>query len=132
MNISRASQRKARPLFNFLRPTPAQPQLTLAEVMAKVTSGEVLLVDVRERAELQASGTAKGAVHIPVSLIAMKADPKGPDFDKRFAGKAVAVFCASGGRSGVAAQALKRLGYDAVNLGGFGTWVQAGGPVTRV
>jgi molecular chaperone IbpA len=40
---------------------------------------------VREKAELHASGTAKGALHIPVSLIAMKADPKGPDFDKRFA-----------------------------------------------
>ena len=119
-------------MFNFLRSAPAQPQMTLKNVMDKVASGEILLVDVRERAELQASGTAKGAIHIPVSLIAMKADPKGPDFDKRFKDKTVAVFCASGGRSGMAAQALQRLGYTAMNLGGFSNWVQAGGPVIRV
>lgn len=118
-------------MFNFLRSTPAKPQMTLQDVVAAVASGEVLLVDVRERPELLASGTAKGAIHIPVSLIAMKADPKGPDFDKRFTDKTVAVFCASGGRSGMAVQALQRLGYQAVNLGGFGAWVQAGGPVTR-
>ncbi len=119
-------------MFNFLRSAPSQPQMTLKDVMAKVASGDIVLVDVREKAELLASGTAKGAIHIPVSLIAMKADPKGPDFDKRFKDKTVAVFCASGGRSGMAVQALQRLGYPAVNLGGFGAWVQAGGPVTRV
>jgi rhodanese-related sulfurtransferase len=119
-------------MFNFLRSTPAKPQMSLKDVMAKVAAGEVLLIDVRERAELQASGTAKGSIHIPVSLIAMKADPKGPDFDKRFKGKTLAVFCASGARSGMAMQALQRLGYEAINLGGFGAWVQAGGPVIRI
>ncbi len=119
-------------MFNFLRSAPAQPKLTVAEVATQVASGAVLLVDVREKAELQASGTAKGAIHIPVSLIAMKADPKGPDFDKRFEGKTIAVFCASGGRSGMAAQALEKLGYSAQNLGGFGNWVQGGGAVVRV
>lgn len=119
-------------MFKFLRSEPAKPQMTLKDVMAKVASGDILLVDVRERAELVASGTAKGAIHVPVSLIAMKADAKGPDFDKRFADKTVAVFCASGGRSGMAVQALHRLGYQAVNLGGFATWVQAGGPVTKL
>ncbi|MBI1171231.1 sulfurtransferase [bacterium] len=120
-------------MFNFLRPAAAKPQLSLPDLMAKVAAGKVLLVDVRERAELQASGTAKGAIHIPVALIAMKADPKGPDHDKRFkADKPVAVFCASGGRSGMAVQALQKLGYDAMNLGGFSNWMQAGGPVIRV
>lgn len=119
-------------MFNFLRSAPTQPKLTIAEVAAQVAAGQVLLVDVREKAELQASGTAKGAIHIPVSLIAMKANPKGPDFDKRFEGKAIVVFCASGGRSGMAAQALEKLGYSAQNLGGFGNWVQGGGAVVRV
>jgi rhodanese-related sulfurtransferase len=32
----------------------------------------------------------------------------------------------------MAVQALQKLGYQAMNLGGFGAWVQAGGPVTRV
>ena len=119
-------------MFNFLRSAPAQPKLTMAEVAAQVAAGQMLLVDVREKAELQASGTAKGSIHIPVSLIAMKADPKGPDVDKRFAGKTIAVFCASGGRSGMAAQALQKLGYSAHNLGGFANWVQGGGAVAKV
>ena len=119
-------------MFNFLRSAPAQPKLTISEISGQVAAGTVLLVDVREKAELQASGTAKGAIHIPMSLIAMKADPKGPDFDKRFAGKTIAVFCASGGRSGMAAQALEKLGYSAQNLGGFSNWVQGGGAVVRV
>lgn len=119
-------------MFNFLRSAPAQPKLSIAEVATQVAGGAVLLVDVRERAELLASGTAKGAIHIPVSLIAMKADSKGPDFDKRFEGKTIAVFCASGGRSGMAAQALETLGYSTQNLGGFSNWVQGGGAVVRV
>ena len=119
-------------MFNFLHPAPAQAKLTMADVATQVAAGQMLLVDVREKAELHASGTAKGAIHIPVALIAMKADPKGPDFDARFAGKTIAVFCASGGRSGMAAQALEKLGYSALNLGGFANWVQGGGAVVRV
>ena len=119
-------------MFNFLRPASGQARPSLSDVIAKAKSGEMLLIDVREKSELQASGTARGAAHIPLALIAMKADPKSPDYDKRFiAGKPVAVFCASGARSGQAASTLQRLGYEATNLGGFGNWVQAGGPVVR-
>ena len=120
-------------MFNFLKPAAAKPQMTMKDVIAKAKAGEILLIDVRERAELAASGTAQHAIHIPVSLIAMKADPKSPDFDKRFkAGQPVAVFCASGGRSGMAAQTLGRLGYEAMNLGGFGGLAQAGFPTVRI
>ena len=120
-------------MFNFLRPSSTQPKTSISDVIAKAKSGAILLIDVREKSELQSSGTAQGAAHIPLALMAMKADPKSPDFDKRFKpGKPVAVFCASGGRSGQAAATLQRLGYEAINLGGFGNWVQAGGPVVRV
>jgi rhodanese-related sulfurtransferase len=118
-------------MLNFLRSQPAKA-LSVPQVRAAVASGEMLLVDVRERAEVLASGTAEGALHVPLSLITLKADPRGPGFDGRFAGKTVAVFCASGARSGMAVQALQKLGYSAVNLGGFGAWVQAGGPVSRL
>ena len=120
-------------MFNFLKPAESQPRLTMKDVMDKVAKGEMVLIDVRERGELAASGTAKGAIHIPVSLIPLKADPKAPDVDKRLSlDKPIAVFCASGARSGMAAQVLGRLGYQATNLGGFGNWVQAGGQVVRI
>jgi rhodanese-related sulfurtransferase len=71
-------------------------------------------------------------VHIPLSLVPMKADRKGPDFDKRLdPSKPVAVFCAVGGRAGMATQALQKLGYEAHNIGGFSDWVNAGGAVQR-
>ena len=120
-------------MLNFLRPSEPQARLTMQDVMSMVEKGEMLLVDVRERGELAATGTAKGAIHVPVSLITVKADPKAPNKDARFdLEKPVAVYCASGGRSGMAVQTLQRMGYKAYNLGGFGAWVQSGGQVVRI
>lgn len=117
-------------MFNFLR--PAQKAAPLADVLTQAAAGEVVLLDVRELAELRASGTAEGALHIPLALLPMKADPKAPDFDARLSGKRIGVFCASGGRSGMAQQVLQKLGYEAANLGGFAGLVQAGAKVTKV
>ena len=107
-------------------------RLSAKDAVAKVASGDITVIDVRETTEVQASGIAKGALHIPLAMLPLKADPKAPGFDGRIAlGKPVAVYCAVGGRAGMAAQTLSRLGYDAHNIGGFGDWVQAGGPVSR-
>lgn len=119
-------------MFNFLRPAakgPAQPGI--AELSAAVAAGEITLVDVREAGELHASGKAKGAIHIPLGILALKADPNAPDALLK-PGKPVAIYCASGGRSGMAAQTLQRMGYDTVwNIGGLGDWQAGGGQVER-
>lgn len=108
------------------------PQMTCAEAIAKAAAGQVTLLDCREAAEVQASGTAAGALHIPLALVPLKADPKAPDRDARLdPAKPVAVFCAMGGRAGRAVEVLRGLGYEAHNIGGFGDWCAAGGPVTR-
>lgn len=118
-------------MFNIFGGNSAK-RLTATDAVAKLISGEMTVIDCRETAELKASGTAMGGVHIPLSLIMMKADPKSPDFDKRIdPAKPIAIFCASGGRSAMGAQALERLGYQAHNIGGFGDWVNAGGAVLR-
>lgn len=61
-------------------------------------------------------------------------DPDSPYHDANFSkGKAVIVYCASGGRSALFGQALKDLGYDQVyNLGGFGDWADSGGAVETI
>ena len=120
-------------MFNFLKPAPAAPQMSMKDIAAKAKAGELLLIDVRERAELAASGTAQHAIHIPVGLIAMKADPKSPDHDKRFkADVPVAVFCASGGRSALAGKVLQEMGFTQVfNLVPFKDWAEGGGAVER-
>lgn len=103
---------------------------SLKDVIAAGDS--VTVIDVREAAELAASGQAKGALHIPLALLAMKADARGGSYDARIdPNKPVAVYCAAGGRAGMAVATLKSLGYEAINIGGFGEWVNAGGPVSR-
>lgn len=102
------------------------------DVIAGLARGQVTVLDVRELAEVQASGTAAGGIHLPLGLLPLRTDPKSPDHDKRLdASKPIAVFCAVGGRAGQAADYLNRLGYQAQNIGGFSDWVAAGGPITR-
>lgn len=123
-------------MLSFLRSptatTPAPKPLSLTEAVKLARTGQITLLDVRESAEVQASGRAKGAVHIPLALVPLKADPSAPD---RAVGldiaKPVAVYCASGMRSGRAVAALQKLGYEAHNIGGFSNWVAAGGAVSR-
>lgn len=105
---------------------------TMQDVIKAAASGALTVIDVREGGEVQASGQAKGALHIPMATLAMKADPKSPDYDARIAtDKPVAIYCAAGGRAGMAAMTLTRMGYETMNIGGFGDWVSAGGPIQR-
>jgi rhodanese-related sulfurtransferase len=115
-------------MFSAFRSSPST-RPTVAEVADQVAQGKMLLIDVREVAEAKASGVAKGAKLIPLSLLGLKADPKHPDCELPH-GLPIAVYCASGGRSGMAADALSRLGYGPVhNLGGLRDWAAGGGAV---
>lgn len=110
----------------------AAKRFSAADAVALAAKDEITLLDVREAGEIAASGTAKGGVHIPLSMVPLKANAQGPDHDKRLnPAKPVAVFCAVGGRAGQATQVLERLGYTAYNIGGFSDWVNAGGAVQR-
>jgi rhodanese-related sulfurtransferase len=102
---------------------------SVQEVATKVARQQMLLIDVREIAEVRASGKAEGALVMPLSVLPLKADPHQPDPALR-KGVPVTVYCASGARSGRAAQILTRLGYGPVsNLGGLGDWRAGGGKV---
>ena len=94
----------------------------------------VVFLDVREPNEWQA-GHVPGAVHVPRGLLEFKADPGLPAAHVKALdpAKKVVVYCASGGRSALAAKTLQDMGYpDVVNMqGGFGAWSQAGKPVER-
>ena len=94
-----------------------------------------LIVDVREKAELESDGTVKGAVHIPRGLLEAQADPdtgkSNADLvSKRDGGGRVHVLCASGARAALAADTLRRMGYEATVIdGGLGGWKNAKLPV---
>ena len=116
-------------MFSMFRsPTPANP-LSVQEVASLVAQGRMQLIDVREIAEVRASGKAKGATVLPLSVLPVKADPRQPDAVLK-PGVPVAVYCASGVRSGRAAQLLTQLGHGPVsNLGGLSDWAAGGGKI---
>lgn len=105
--------------------------LTAGEAVALADDGDTVFVDVRETVERQQTGTIAGAIHAPRGFLELIADPEGPMHNDAFvSGKRLVLFCASGGRSALAAKTLKDMGIAKVaNLaGGFPAWVQAGGP----
>lgn len=121
-------------LFNTTR--KSTPAVDAAEAVRAVSDGSALLIDVREEAELQ-SGRAKGAHHLPLSGLDQTADPKSGQFDTRLAqarksGSPIYLYCASGARSGRAADFLRGHGFEAVhNLGTLKTWQEGGGQIQR-
>ncbi|WP_103256179.1 rhodanese-like domain-containing protein [Tabrizicola aquatica] len=116
-------------MFSFLRPGSSAAKPDIAQIAQEVAEGRMLLLDVREVAEAKASGLAKDARLIPLSLLPLKADPRQPGCELP-QGLPVAVYCASGARSGMAADVLGRMGYGpVVNLGGLRDWAQGGGAV---
>src|SRR3954462_6492766 len=94
--------------------TPAEPKNL-------VVKADVLFPDVREPAEVAASGKVPGAVAIPRGLVEFRADPASALHDKAFdPAKTVVAYCASGGLSALVGKTLKEMGYANVrNLGGF-------------
>ncbi len=107
------------------------PTISLEEAAAMMDQDDVLVVDVREDAELAESGKVKGALHVPLATIELRADDTGPQHDRSFSkDKTIIVYCGSGGRSALAGKALLDLGYrDVRNLGGFNAWRESGRPV---
>ena len=74
----------------------------------------------------------KGSVHAPRGMLEFYADPSlpyhKPEFDPE---KRIILHCASGGRSALAAQTLKQMGYPNVAHldGGFKAWKENNLPV---
>ena len=120
-------------MFGFLGRGGSAPGLLTDEAVRMVAEGTLTLIDVREHGEVQMTGKAKGAIHIPLMMVPLHADPRNPDcMEGLSTGKPIAVYCASGARSQSAMQVLHRLGYETIhNLGGLHDWVAAGGSVTR-
>ena len=106
----------------------AVPRVPPAEARALMGRGDVLIVDVRDPSEVQASGKIKGAVNVSRGMLEFRADPDNPYHDPAFqTDKTVLVYCASGGRSALVGKTLKDFGYATVyNVGGFKELAEAG------
>jgi rhodanese-related sulfurtransferase len=104
------------------------PRLTPAEAVVRMSAGNVLILDVRDPSEVQASGKIKGAVNVSRGMLEFRADPESPYHNPALQkDKTVLVYCASGGRSALVGKTLKDFGYVTVyNIGGFKELADAG------
>ena len=84
--------------------------------------GEIQLIDVREPYEWEA-GRVEGARHVELERVASQA----PTIDRE---RPVVFYCRLGARSGMAANAFRRAGYDAYSMdGGLEAWAARGLPL---
>lgn len=111
------------------------PKISVDEVKDGMSKGTVVLVDLRDQMELHMSGTAKGALHVPLQELKVKCDPNSPACLPEFKDTATTkvLYCASGARSSGGVRLLKSLGHkDVHNLGGLHDWISGGGELCNV
>lgn len=111
----------------------AVPKITPAQAKEMIGKG-ALVLDVRDAPEIEKSGKIPGALNVSRGMLEFRADPDSPYHDKAFRrDKTVLLYCASGGRSALAAKSLQDLGYrDVRNLGSIKDWIASGGAVEKV
>ncbi len=101
-------------------------------VMEELTTGEPVLVDIREPIEWEQH--IAGALQVPRGLIEFVADPESPRHNADLGPtRRIIVYCASGARAALTTLTLQNMGYENVaNLdGGLKGWIAAGLPVVE-
>lgn len=109
--------------------------LSVAEALEQLKRDDMVFIDIRDLPELQRDGKIPGAVHASRGMLEFHVDPESPYHKDIFAsGKKILLYCASGGRSALAAQQLQAMGLAAVAhmSGGLKAWKEAGGPIEAV
>ncbi len=117
----------------------AAAKVRVAEVstgdVASMADESVLLLDVREPGEFHV-GCLPGALNVPRGVLEVKADPGMSQHEARLTDRdqQIVVYCASGGRSLLAAATLQEMGFSNVKsmAGGFGVWQREGREITIV
>ncbi len=99
------------------------------------SQNDLLLVDVRESSEYE-QGHIKGAVLVPRGILEAAADPAYPKHHDELSTareRPVVLYCATGGRSALAADTLQLMGFKRVFSldGGFVRWTQEAMPVMK-
>ncbi len=106
--------------------------ISVEDAKALVESQDVLFVDVRETLEVQNTGGLPGHIHVPRGLLEFLIDPESPMHKPELSsGRRLVLYCASGGRSALAAKTAQDMGVKNVCHigGGFTAWEEAGGPI---
>lgn len=102
------------------------------DAMSLLKDSDTVFVDLRDSSELQRDGKIPGAVHVNRGMLEFVLDPTLPYHNPVFSsGKKILFYCASGGRSALAADTAQSMGLERVSHlgGGFKGWKEANGPV---
>ena len=105
--------------------------ISVAEALPLLGSDSHVFIDLRDAAE-QRHGIIPGAVVSSRGLLEFHIDPESPAYNPAFnQDKTYIFYCASGGRSALAAKVALDMGLSpVVNLsGGIGAWKAAGGAI---
>lgn len=108
----------------------AVPAVSAEDAMALVHSPDHVFVDLRDGTEQAKTGMIPGSVASSRGMMEFHIDPESPVHKPEFnQDKTYVFYCASGGRSALAALVAMDMGLKpVVNLsGGVGAWKKAGG-----
>ena len=109
---------------------PAVEAISPQEANAQVQRGAAVLVDVREKDEIEA-GMAGPARWMALSSITAN-DGAFKEMLAQVPADRMAIFyCAAGHRAGIAARRAVELGHRAANMGGYSAWKTAGLPTRK-
>lgn len=106
------------------------PAISAEEALALMDSPDHVFVDLRDGTEQAKTGMIPGAVASSRGMLEFHIDPESPAHKPAFnQDKTYVFYCASGGRSALAAQSAMDMGLTpVVNLtGGVAAWQKAGG-----
>ncbi|MEE9338461.1 MAG: MBL fold metallo-hydrolase [Methylococcaceae bacterium] len=95
-------------------------QVNLATAKKMIQTGEVIILDVREKNEFEL-GFIENAIHIPRGEVKSTVETLIPTNNKD---KSILIYCASGNRSALAGQIMQDIGFSNVTslIGGYIAW----------
>jgi rhodanese-related sulfurtransferase len=104
------------------------------QAQAEIAKDDVVVIDIREPEEVKQNGKIAGSLNAPRGMLEFYADSSlpyhKPEFNKE---KRIILYCASSGRSALAAKTLKEMGYGKVAHieGGINAWKASGLPIVQ-
>ncbi|MHA1190129.1 MAG: MBL fold metallo-hydrolase [Alphaproteobacteria bacterium] len=115
-------------------PALAAASLCCEDALSLIDSGNVVLVDLRDKDERVRHGEIPGSVHAPYTALADHVSPGGLLFELATStGKRLVFYCAYGERSAMAVEAARDAGMtNACHIkGGIEAWRASDGPVVQ-
>jgi rhodanese-related sulfurtransferase len=109
--------------------------VTVKEALILLDDPDTVFVDLRENSELLRDGKIPRAVHVARGMLEFTLGPTLPYHNSVFSsGHKILFYCASGGRSALAADTAQSMGLSHVSHlgGGFRSWTDAQGPVEKL